>query len=588
MRVVDPTDGITSRPDAEAGELQVRGSMIFDRYYSDPEATASSFVKGGWYRTGDMGVIENGVLRLCGRIKDTLIIHGVSYSISELETQLQAVGGVTHSALAVTPYRAANQDTEGFLVFYSPSFDFEEETASGQLLATHRALQDISLKMVALLPKLIIPVPPQQMEKSALGKLSKSRLIDLYERGELAMHISRAENLLGIARNNSYVAPVSKTERTLACMFGNIFCVEPSAISVKDNFFELGGTSIDVIKLMRECEIMFGISQIPTIQILKCPVLSALAAYIDFTCAKGCGHEEYDPIVPLQVSGSRTPIFMVHSGIGEVLVFVSLAKYFQEERPFYALRARGFDRDQTFFTSMHEMVSCYASAIKHTQRTGPYAIAGYSYGGVVAFEIAKYLEAQGDEIKFLGLVNIPPRIAGRLYEIDWTRGILNLAYFLGLVPRAEADALEPSLRPLTRSEQLDAVWNASCPTRLRELHLTPAKMSRWVDVGGSLVECGKGYEPVGAVGELDHFTDRVELTLGVAFITSAVMDVFYCTPLCGRKEDWLNKQLKDWKTFCRTEPSYHDVPGEHYTLLNASHVSHFQKLLRKRLVARGI
>lgn len=67
---------------------------------------------------------------------------------------------------------------------------------------------------------------------------------------------------------------------------------------------------------------------------------------------------------------------------------------------------------------MDEMASNYTSAVKHTQPKGPYAIAGYSYGGVVAFEVAKRLEAMGDEVKFMGLINIPPHIGGRMCEID--------------------------------------------------------------------------------------------------------------------------------------------------------------------------
>ena len=77
-------------------ELQVHGSIIFVRYYSNPEATPSSFVGGSWYHIGDVGIIENGKMRLRGRIEDIIIIHGVSCGILELETHLQTVEGVTH------------------------------------------------------------------------------------------------------------------------------------------------------------------------------------------------------------------------------------------------------------------------------------------------------------------------------------------------------------------------------------------------------------------------------------------------------------------------------------------------------------
>ncbi|KAG2136613.1 atromentin synthetase [Suillus bovinus] len=506
MRIVDPEDGKTIRRDGESGELQVRGPMVFVRYYNNAEATSSSFVDG-WYRTGDVGIIEDGVLRLSGRIKDTVIVHGVSYGIPELETHLQTVEGVTHSFLAAAPYRAPGQETEGFIIFYSPTFDLAAEDASTKLFATHRALRDICVKMITLPPQFIVPIPINQMEKTTLGKLSRARLVSLFKQGELAKHIARAEELLSEARGSSFVAPSTEAEQALAKIYAGIFNLSESEMSASDNFFELGGTSIDVIRLKREGEAHFGLPEIPTIQILKHPVISSLANYVNTLLSKDGTAEEYDPIVPLQLT------------------------------------------------------------VKRTQPTGPYAISGYSYGGVVAFEVAKRLEAMGDEVKFVGLINIPPHIADRMHEIDWTGGMLNLSYFLGLVTKQDANELAPALRPLSRKEQLEVVWKLSPPERLIELQLTQQKLDHWVDIAGSLIECGKDYNPGGSVSALD---------------------VFYAIPLKGTKADWLNKQLKPWDGFSRGQATYTDVPGQHYTLMDFDHVPQFQKIFRSRLESRGI
>ncbi|OAX36353.1 atromentin synthetase [Rhizopogon vinicolor AM-OR11-026] len=567
MRIVDPDDGKTVRADGESGELQVRGPMVFVRYYNNTEATSTRFVESGWYRTGDVGIIEHGVMRLSGRIKDTVIVHGVSYAILELETYLQTVEGVTHSFLAATPYRAPDQQTEGFIIFYSPTFDLGGEDASTKLFTTHRALRDISVKMITLPPQFIVPIPINQMEKTTLGKIARARLISLFKQGELAKHIARAEELLSDARGASFVTPSTETERALAKICARIFNLAESDISAGDNFFELGGTSIDVIRLKREGEVHFDLPEIPTLQILKHPVISSLANYINSLLTKDTRTEEYDPVVPLQLTGNKTPIFFVHPGVGEVLIFVNLAKYFQNERPFYALRARGFEPGHSFFTSMDEMVFCYAAAVKRTQPTGPYAIAGYSYGGVVAFEVAKRLEAVGDEVKFVGLINISPHIADRMYKLDWTGCMLNLFLFLGLMTKQGVNNLAPALRPLSRKEQLEVVWKLSSFKRLLELQLTQEKLDHWVDVACSLAECGKNYNPSGS---------------------AAALDVFYAIPFTGSKSDWLNKQLKPWDGFSRGQATYTDVPGHHYTLMDLDYVSQFQKLFRSRLEARGI
>lgn len=477
---------------------------MFVKYYNNIQATESSFTQGGWYRTGDIGIIEDGALRLNGRIKDTVIVHGVSYGIPELETHLQTVEGVTHSFLAAAPYRAPGQQTEGFIIFYSPLFDLYGEDASAILAATNRALRDISIKMISLPPQHIIPIPLDQMEKTTLGKLSRSRLIARFNKGELAKYVAHADALLNEARGATFVTPTNETEKTIARIFAEIFDLDVADVSAADNFFELGGTSIDVIRLKREGESAFDIPDIPTIQILKHPVLSSLANYIDAFKAKTTNVEEYDPIVPLNLTGNKTPIFIVHPGVGEVLIFVNLAKYFQNERPFYAFRARGFEPGHPFFASMDEMVSSYVAAVKRTQPHGPYAIAGYSYGGVVAFEVAKRLEAMGDEVKFTGLINIPPHIADRMHEIDWTGGMLNLSYFLGLVSKQDANDLAPWLRPLSREKQLECIWKRSPPERLVELQLTPEGLDHWVNLAGSLIECGKEYNPGGSVCEFSH------------------------------------------------------------------------------------
>ncbi|KAF9244493.1 atromentin synthetase [Melanogaster broomeanus] len=567
MRIVNPEDGVTPRPDGESGELQVRGPMVFVRYYNNPEATASSFVEGGWYRTGDVGIIENGKMRLSGRIKDTVIVHGVSYGIPELEAHLQTIEGVTHSFLAAAPYRAPGQETEGFIIFYSPTFDLYAEDASSKLFATHRALRDTSVKMITLPPQLIVPIPISQMEKTTLGKLSRARLISLYKQGELAKHIARAEELLSEARGASFVAPSTDIEKALATIYAGIFNLEVADVSASDNFFELGGTSIDVIRLKIEGEAAFDLPEIRLSRFSSILSSPASATYIHNMKTKGANAEEYDPIVPLQLTGKGTPIFMVHPGVGEVLIFVNLAKYFQNERPFYALRARGFEPGHPFFTTMDEMVSCYAAAVKRTQAHGPYAIAGYSYGGVVAFEVAKRLEAMGDEVKFTGLINIPPHIADRMHEINWTGGMLNLSYFLGLITKQNAIDLEPILLPLTRKQNLDVVWAMSPPERLVELQLSPEKLDHWVNIAGSLIECGKQYNPSSSVSSLN---------------------VFYANPLRGTKADWLNKQLKPWEAFSRSDVSYTDVPGQHYTLMDFDHVPGFQKIFRSCLAARGL
>src|SRR5262249_19053393 len=155
----------------------------------------------------------------------------------------------------------------------------------------------------------------------------------------------------------------------------------------------------------------FGAGDLPVASILQAPSVRLLARRLT-----GGAQAGYDPLVRLQHTGDGVPLFCVHPGLGEGLVFVNLAKYLVNERPFFALRARGFGPGEKPFGSFAEMVDAYATAIRRVQPHGPYAVAGYSYGGAVAFEIAKALEAQGEPVPFVGIFNLPPHISGRMNE----------------------------------------------------------------------------------------------------------------------------------------------------------------------------
>lgn len=256
-------------------------------------------------------------------------------------------------------------------------------------------------------------------------------------------------------------------------------------------------------RLKREVEMTMQLpDEIPILRILLHPTPNLLSTLVDKILNPSASDANvYDPIVPLQTTGDKTPIFFVHPGVGEVLIFVNLAKYFYGERPFYAFRARGFDKGQPMFTSMEEMVGCYADAMQRVQPHGPYALAGYSYGGVVAYEVAKVIESRGEEVKFVGLINIPPHIADRMHEIDYTSGMLNLSYFLGLVTKQDAHDLAEPLSKFPKEEQLQKVFDMAPPERVHELQLSIPKLDHWVGIARSLIECGKSYVPNGSVGK---------------------------------------------------------------------------------------
>ncbi|KAG2359896.1 hypothetical protein BDR07DRAFT_1462299 [Suillus spraguei] len=162
-----------------------------------------------------------------------------------------------------------------------------------------------------------------------LGKLLW-RPLNFFKQAQLAKHITRADELLSQAGGASFVALSTETEKALVKIYADIF-----------NLTEY-----------------IGLLDISAIKILEHLVLSSVVNYINSLLFKGTQTEEYDPNVPLQLSGNKTPIFFVHR-----------------------------------------------RAVTKTRATGSYVIASHGYGGIVAFEVAKRLEAIGDEVKFVNWLN---------------------------------------------------------------------------------------------------------------------------------------------------------------------------------------
>lgn len=560
IRIVDGDGTVlaaTDRPGAaQPGEVQLRGTMVTGGYFGNERATAEAFTPDGWFRTGDLGLLDaDGRLTLVGRTKDSIIVNGVNYYSHDLETVLDELDEVQRGQVAAFPIRASGADSEQLAVAFVPADDPADDTALYRAVV---AIRSSTVMHWGFRPQLVLPVTAAEIPRSNLGKIQRSRLRTAVESGGLDGAARRVEEL-STRFLGGHAAPEGEVETALAGVYARVLGTE--RVSATASFFDLGGTSLDVLRLKLEIQAEFGIGDVPMSTLLQAPSVRALAGRLAAGQGAG-GNAAYEPLVPLQVTGEGTPLFCVHPGLGEVLIFVNLAKYFTGERPFYALRARGFGPGETNFTSFDDMVSSYVAAIRRAQPSGPYAVAGYSYGGAVAFEIAKRLEADGEEVRFVGIFNLPPRISGRMNEITFTAGAINLALFLELIDPADIPALTDRLAPLPEDEQLAYLVDHAPKRRLTELDLTVDRFATWVQLAQDMVHAGRAYEPSGSVEQVR---------------------VFYCEPLKGTKQEWLDNQLREWDEFTRRPNTYIEVAGEHYTLMSPEHVQTFQATLRHEL-----
>ncbi|KAL8853375.1 MAG: hypothetical protein Q9221_001852 [Calogaya cf. arnoldii] len=168
------------------------------------------------------------------------------------------------------------------------------------------------------------------------------------------------------------------------------------------------------------------------------------------------------------------------SSVGEILVFLNLAKYIVD-RPVYALRARGFEEGETYSKNIPEIIQTYHDAIKVKQPSGPYTIAGYSYGAMIAFNITKALKNHGDQVPFLGIFNLPPHIQFRMRQLDWTKVILNFTYFPDLITQDHAHKVSPDMHKLSNDAVLDCLISKT-PRSAWKKWLWTKQFTNWADL----------------------------------------------------------------------------------------------------------
>jgi thioesterase domain-containing protein/NAD(P)-dependent dehydrogenase (short-subunit alcohol dehydrogenase family)/acyl carrier protein len=174
-------------------------------------------------------------------------------------------------------------------------------------------------------------------------------------------------------------------------------------VGIDDDFFELGGQSLVVVRLFNKIKKNYGLD-FPIDSLFELRTVRKLAERIREGAKKDLGPRRTPtPIVAIQPQGTRPPLFVISGLGGNVIKFHSLAFYLGKNQPVYGLLPRGLDGKESFLSRVEEMARYYVSAIRAIQPEGPYHIVGYSFGGIVAFEVAQQIIAQGDRVGLLGL-----------------------------------------------------------------------------------------------------------------------------------------------------------------------------------------
>ncbi len=222
--------------------------------------------------------------------------------------------------------------------------------------------------------------------------------------------------------------PLSKTE--IAIMGVWSACLGVEGLSVFDDFFDLGGDSLLAVQLVGQLREIFDL-QLSSHILTSASTVGELARAIDSLAGSGVPDVEQETAILLNKGTKKTaPIFLIHPAGGHVYFYRDIAKALDVKQRVYGIQARGLEGDDKLpLSSVEEMAGSYIEVIKSIQPKGPYYIAGTSFGGMVAYEIAQQFKRRGEGIALLAMMDTPggdemPRVEKPMEDIEV------LAYFL--------------------------------------------------------------------------------------------------------------------------------------------------------------
>jgi amino acid adenylation domain-containing protein len=534
----------------EIGELHIGGIGLARGYWNRPALTAEKFIEGQWsvvsgqwsgrtsdhrppttdhrlYKTGDLARWHaDGVLECLGRMDFQVKIRGHRIELGEIEAALLQHPTVRECVVT------AREDVPGDkrLVAYLVS----PQIASPNDLRAHlrHKLPDYMLP-TAFVPMEALPLSPN-------GKIDRKQL----PAPETARRTDEAD----------FVAPANETERKLTQLWEETLRVAP--IGVTENFFALGGHSLLAVRLFAAIEETFG-PKLPLATLLQAPTIRALAALL----AEQNWQPSWSSLVALQPAGTRPPFFCIHAVGGNVLEYYELARRFSPDQPFYALQAVGLDGQQPPLQSIAAMAAHYLREIRRVQPTGPYALGGRSFGGIVAYEMALQLHEQGERVALVALLDTDP--------IGWLKLFPNRTAF-GLRLRFLTLRVQRHLRNLRDLRWRDRVqyFQEKADYKKRKLATWHWQVQRHLAREQALPDTLRAVEEFNYLAE-KHYVPR-RYPARVTFFSAA------------EEVSALENQF-GWQTLAEGGVEVVTVPGNHQSMIEEPHVQWLAEQLQLRL-----
>jgi amino acid adenylation domain-containing protein len=365
----------------EVGQIAVRSEYLAHGYWQQPELTDRAFLQDPKadarriYLTGDMGRRSpDGCLTCVGR-KDTQVkVRGHRIELTEIELKLLEFGGVKEAVVQARPELRRENCLAAYVV---PRDGCRESLSPARLRAfLQEQLPAYAIPAAIVLLESLPTTPNGKFDPKALPAVTPRDLVT--ERRQTHPRNPLESQVLGILQE----------------------LLETPWVGMQDNFFELGGDSLTAVELIVRIRKAFC-KELPIAALLHAGTAERIARLLEEDCAS----QTRRSLVTLQADGTKPPLFFVHAIGGEVLCYRHLAQCLGKEQPFFAFQSLDKSKVGGRLLSIEEMAARYVDELLCFQDTGPYHLAGYSLGGVIAYEMAQQLRGAGHDVPFLAVID---------------------------------------------------------------------------------------------------------------------------------------------------------------------------------------
>ena len=368
------------------GELYTGGDGVAIGYLNRPDLTAERFLPdpflGGearMYRSGDLvRWSATGSIEFLGRADDQVKVRGFRIELGEIEHAISAIKGVRDRVVMARRDMPGDQQLVAYVVPDEQISNDPKRAEAFQVSVREHLIQQLPSYMVPAFIMVLASLP-----LNPNGKVDKKQLPQ--------------PDLRSGPMTVQYVAPRTETEKQLARIWCNVLGTDD--VGVHDSFFDVGGHSIAGIQVLTQIEQRFGKS-FNLNAIFRSPTIAEFAQEISGAAVDGTV-SDLENLTAIQPRGTMGPLICVHGDEANHY----LPRYLGNDQPFYGYSHQGENGDPLRYRSVEAIATYYISQLKKLLPHGPYRLCGYSFGGLVAYEMGRQLLLAGESVPIVILLD---------------------------------------------------------------------------------------------------------------------------------------------------------------------------------------